>query len=181
MATFRIQVNYVLGTTGKWSNVWHITAADMAEAAVACTDVMLDRLVSVLSTTAVLKSFLVSDPASPAFTTLDVNASGTNGDTGSLLPLFNSCKVLFPQADFGRPDLKYLKGFVGENVQTAGVIDSGSITAVDTAMVGLLTDMDGNGTPVCNESGVQYTVVEVQPAVQMRQLHRKRKKTVVTP
>jgi len=181
MAVFRIQVNYTFGTNAKWSNVWHATAADMGEIILAVDTVMKDPLLSALSSACVLKSFLVSDPASPAFLTIDENEAGTNGDIGSLLPLFNSAKVIFPAADLGRPDLKYMKGCVGENNQTATVLDSAFVTALDNIITGLLADMDANGTPLGNESGVAYSVASVQPAVQMRQMHRKRRKTVVAP
>ena len=181
MAVFRIQANYLFGTTGKWSNVWHCTADTIGDVIVAVDTVMKGPLLSALSTACTLVSFLVSDPDGPAFLTVTENAAGTNGDTGTLLPLFNSAKVLFPAADLGRPDLKYIKGFVGENTQTAGVLDSGFVTALDNIITGMLEDMDANGTPLGNESGVAYSVASVQPAVQMRQMHRKRRKVVTPP
>lgn len=181
MAPFRIQVNYRLGPLGKWSNVWHATAPDMGTLASAVVEIMEDPLLSLLSTTANIKSFLLSEDGSDAFFTVDRNVPGTNGDTGSLLPLWNSCKVLFPSADFGRPDLKYLKGVVGENVQTAGVLETGFITLVGSTINDMLTAMITNLTPLGSEGGGDYSSASVQTEVQMRQMHRKRKKKVVAP
>jgi hypothetical protein len=181
MPVFRIQVNYTQGLTGKWSNVWHVNAVDMGDAIASCVIGMEDHLLQLLSTTCLLKSYLISDPATDAFFTEDRNNAGLNGDTGSLLPLYNSVKVLFPPTDFGRPDLKYFKGYVGENRQSAGVLDAGAITQVETEVEGMIDDMTANSTPLCSDDGSNYTAASVQPAVQMRQMHRKRRKTVVTP
>ncbi len=181
MAVFRIQVNYLLGLTGKWSNVWHINTTDMASAAAAPVLGMEDHLLALLSNTCLLKSYLISDPLTAAFFTVDRNAPGTNGDTGSLLPLYNTVKALFPPSDFGRPDLKYFKGLVGENVQTGGTLDSTFVTFVDAEIQAMIDDMLANGTTLASENGDPYENVTVQPAVQMRQMHRKRKKTVATP
>lgn len=181
MATFRIQVNYVLGTTGKWSNVWHVNAADMVTAVGSCVIGMEDHLLALLSTSAVLKSYLISDPATSAFFTEDRNSAGLNADTGSLLPLWNTVKVLFPAEAFGRPDLKYFKGYVGENTQDAGILSSGARALFDDEIEAMIDDMAANSTPLCSEDGTNYNNASVQPAVQMRQMHRKRKKTVTPP
>jgi len=45
----------------------------------------------------------------------------------------------------------------------------------------MIDDMTTNSTPLCDESGLAWGSASVQPAVQMRQMHRKRKKKVVTP
>ena len=181
MTVFRIQVNYTKGLTGKWSNVWHVDAADMGDAVASCVIGMEDHLLALLNVGCLLKSYLISDPATSAFFTEDRNSAGLNNDTGSLLPLYNSAKVLFPPTDFGRPDLKYFKGFVGETNQSDGILDSGGQTLLDTEVEGMIDDMTANGTPLCSDTGQVYTTAQVQPAVQMRQMHRKRKKTVVTP
>lgn len=179
MAVFRIQVNYTKGLTGKWSNVWHVNAADMVAAVASCVIGMEDHLLALLSTACTLKSYLVSDPATSAFFTEDRNSVGLNGDTGTLLPLYNSVKVLFPAEAFGRPDLKYLKGLVGENGQTDGSLDSGLRALVDEEIEAMIDDMAANSTPLCSNDGANYNNAAVQIAVQMRQMHRKRKKTSV--
>lgn len=181
MAVFRVQVNYVLGTTGKWSNVWHVRAANMADASAAPVIGMEDHLLALLSTTAVLKSYLVSEEGTSSFATIDRNSAGLNGDTGSLLPLYNSLKAIFPSLDFGRPDIKYFKGLVGENFQTAGVLESSILSAADTEITAMITDMAANDTPLVTDNDQDYSNVTIQSAVQMRQMHRKRRKTVVTP
>jgi hypothetical protein len=181
MPVFRVQVNYILGVIGKWSNVWHIDAANMAAAAAAPVIGMEDHLLALLTTSATLKSYLISEEGTDAFVTIDRNSPGTNGDIGSLLPLWNSVKVLFPTPGFGRPDLKYFKGCVGENTQTNGQLESGIIALFDTEVEAMIDDMTTNSTPLCDESGLAWGSASVQPAVQMRQMHRKRRKAAPTP
>jgi hypothetical protein len=177
MAIFRCQVNYLLGLTGKWSNVWHIQAAEMADAAAAPVIGMEDHLLAILDPTAVIKSYLLSEVGTDAFFTNDRNSAGTNPDVGSLLPLFNSVKVLFPSSDFGRPDLKYFKGSLGENNSGGGEVDSAFRTLVDAEIEAMIDEMNTNSTPLCSINGDVYESAQVQPAIQMRQMHRKRRKT----
>lgn len=181
MAIFRLQVNYTFGVLGKWSNVWHMVAADMAAAVAAPVLAMEDHLLAFLSSECTIKSYVVSEVEGDAFFTEDRFSAGANASLGSLLPLYNTVKVIFPSSDFGRPDLKYFKGSVGEAVQTSGFLESAFSGLVDTEVEGMIDDMFTNATPLCSESGDEYETASVQPAVQMRQMHRKRKKTVVIP
>jgi hypothetical protein len=181
MGIFRIQVNYTFQTVNKWSNVWHCTAADLASVAAGVVTTMEGSLLLMLSNSCVLKSFLISDDASDAFLTVDRNSAGLYTSSGPLLPLWNACKIVFPPSDFGRPDVKYMKGIVGENVQTDGLLSSTFLTDMDTAVEALIDTMDTDSIPLCSENGDLYETAQVQPAVQMRQMHRKRRKKVVTP
>lgn len=181
MPTFRAQVNYVLGTVGKWSNVWHIVAADLSSAATALNVTGIPSLLEVLHNGAQIASTLVSDPASNAFITTPIALAGTSTASDDLLPLYNSAKVLFPSSTFGRPDYKYFKGFVTESVQTAGNINSGTRTAVKGIIDGFITDMAAAGGVLVSLNGEEYVDCTVQQAVQMRQMHRKRRRTTPAP
>jgi hypothetical protein len=150
----------------------------MAGAVAACVVGMEDNLLAMLSNSCTLKSYLISDPASDSFFTEDRNNLGTYSSSGSLLPFWNACKLIFPPSDFGRPDLKYMKGVVGENVQTDGLLSTGFQTDMDNACSAMIADMIANATPLCSANGDFYETVSVQPLVQMRQMHRKRKKSV---
>jgi hypothetical protein len=178
---FRVQVNYTLNTVNKWSNVWHVQATTLGNVSAACVTQMEEKLLALLSNACVLKSFLISAVDSDAFFTNDRNNPGTNEDTGSLLPLWNCVRVVFPPTDSGRPDVKYFKGLVGENTQSGGILESAVQALVDTEVELMIDDMADNGTPLCGDTGQVYTSAQVQEAVQMRQMHRKRKKKVVAP
>jgi hypothetical protein len=181
MPIYRLQVNYTLGLTGKWSNVWHFKATTMAIAAGAPVIGMEDSLLALLDESCLIKSYLISAIDDDSFFTSDRNSAGLNTDLGSLLPLYNTVKVIIPPTDFGRPDLKYLKGAVGENVQTDGILEPAYVTLVDDTITGMIGDMVSNATPLCTIDGQNYVNVSVQPAVQMRQMHRKRRKKPVVP
>ena len=178
MALFRVQVNYKRGTTGKWSNVWHVNAADLATAAAAFQASGVPDLLPLLDNSAQLVSLLVSDPATSTFITSILNAAGTSTASGDLLPLFNSAKAFFADGSNGRPDYKYLKGFITESIQTNGVITSGALGVIVSQLGTLIADMDTAGAPLVSADNDPYLTVTAQPDVQMRQMHRKRKKTV---
>jgi hypothetical protein len=122
-------------------------------------------------------SLLISDEASSTFTTVPINLVGTSTASGDLLPLYCTCKILIDQAS-GRPDVKYLKGFVTESIQTAGILLSGTLTSVDGIFTGFITAMAAGGATLVADDGEEWSTCSVQPAVQMRQMHRKRRKTV---
>lgn len=175
---FRVQVNYTRGTTGKWSNVWHVSAADLTAAGDAVTDFLVPDMLPLLDNSAEIASVLVSDDASTSFLTIPVNAAGTSSASGDILPLYNSAKALFSDGSFGRPDYKYLKGFITESLQTNGDLTSGAQGEIETRLTTLIADMDGAGAPLVSSDNDPYLTVSAQTAVQMRQMHRKRKKTV---
>lgn len=181
MPVIRVQVFYRLGTLGKWSNVWHCQADDVLDASVKFRVGCEDHLLALLHPACLLVSTLASDPASDAFVSDVYEENGTSGDTAEMLPLFNSVKVIIPTPGFGRPDLKYFKGYITELGQNNTGLTASSISDFDTHVTGMITDMVTEGAPLCSFEGDNYTNVTVQQAVQMRQMHRRRRKTVVTP
>jgi hypothetical protein len=179
MAVFRIQVNYRRGLTGKWSNVWHVNAADLGTAETAFRDEMAPDLLPALNNGATLVSGLISAEGSSAFRTVPINAVGSSTFTGDSMPLFNSMKVFFSDGSDGRPDYKYIKGLLTEALaQTEGVIGDADAAAFETLFDGLISDMDAAGAPLVSIDNDPYLSSSVQRAIQMRQMHRKRKKTV---
>lgn len=178
MPIFRTQVFYKRGAQGKWSNVWHNEAADIPTLQAAWSSTGIPDLQPMLDSSAVIERFLISDLDGDLFVSTNVNAAGTSTASGDTLPLFNSVKVLFSDGGLGRPDLKYMKGLVTESVQTDGELSNTFQAAVDVLMTTLLNDMAGEATPFTSITGDEYVSASVQPAVQMRQMHRKRKKSV---
>jgi hypothetical protein len=179
MAVFRVQVFYQLGSIGKWSNVWHADAASIPAVQTAMSAVGVLDLQPLLHPDATLLRFLVSDDAGTDFQTTEVNAAGSSSASDSLLPLFNSVKAILASGGLGRPDLKYFKGLVTEAMQNNGEINPTDRSALDVRVTTLLSDMDAAGVPLCSHEGDHYTGASIQVAVQMRQMHRKRRK--VTP
>jgi hypothetical protein len=94
-----------------------------------------------------------------------------------MLPLFNSVKVLFPLLSGGRPDYKYFKGFLTESNSGDGLVESASLSGIATLLGTLITDMDAAGATLVDNGGTNYSVVTPQAAIQMRQMHRKRRRT----
>lgn len=178
MAVFRVQVFYSRGVTGKWTNVWHVDGASIPDVANSFSATAVPDLLPLLDSSCQLVRYLVSDLAGVQFDSVDINEAGTSTASGDMLPLFNSVKVLLNDGQLGRPDLKYLKGLVTESVQTGGELNATFVSAVDVLVTTLLSDMSANATPLCSEDGNEYVTASVQPAVQMRQMHRKRKRTV---
>lgn len=178
MAVFRVQVFYQRGTQGKWTNVWHADAADIPTVQAAMGSAGVPDLLPLLDSSCTLLRFLVSDLAGDLFVGTDVNAAGTSTASGDLLPLFNAVKVFLNDGTLGRPDLKYFKGLVTESVQTSGDLNPTFRSAVDVLVTTLLDDMAGAGVPLVSVAGDEYVSASVQSAVQMRQMHRKRRRRV---
>jgi hypothetical protein len=178
VGVFRVQPHYIRGANEKWSNVWHCFAASVVDAGDAATGVMLDPLRSVLNPDCTLVDFLISDESSSAFSVISVNQIGTSDAGGDMLPLFNSVKVLFP-VSLGRPDLKYIKGFLTEDLQTDGNVNSATVGGVATIFQDLINAMVANSTGLCTGDGVGYGTTAVQIPVQMRQMHRKRRRVIL--
>jgi hypothetical protein len=178
---FRTQVHYTKGTNGKWSNVWHCDAVDLPTVVEAWNTAGVPDLLPVLANSCILHSLLVSDEASSDFLTSLVDAAGTSTAAGDLLPLFNACRVFFTDGSLGRQDNKFFKGFVTENIQADGELLSGTVTAVNGLLATLITDMAAAGATLVSSSGDPYTLAVTQVEVQMRQMHRKRKKVVAGP
>lgn len=181
MTIFRTQVNYRHGATGKWSNVWHNEAADIPAVLSAWTSDGVPDLLPLLANSCTLHSLLVSDPLTDEFVTLLVDASGTSSASGDLLPLFNSLRAFFSDGSLGRQDNKFFKGYLQESATADGVISSGVTGGVVIMLGTLIADMSTAGAPLVSTQGDPYVSASVQAEVQMRQMHRKRKKAVPAP
>lgn len=178
MPVFRVQVFYQRGATGKWSNVWHASAADIPTVQTAFTSQAVPDLLPLLDSSCTLLRYLVSDLDGDLFVSTEINSNGTSTASGDLLPLFNSVKALLNDGGLGRPDIKYFKGLVTESIQTNGDLNPATQSAFDVLVTTLLDDMAGAGVPLCSAEGNEYVSASIQTAVQMRQMHRKRRRTV---
>jgi hypothetical protein len=181
MAVFRLQVFYQGPNNQKWSNVYHVDSPSLADAASAFTDNMQPSLLVLLTTACLITKALFSSLTDDTFLELPINEPGESGDTTVMLPLFNSIKVLFSTGGLGRPDYKFLKGIMTEGANEGGFVASSVKSAVTTAYGVIISEMSINSAPLVSEDGEEWSAISVQDAVQMRQMHRRRRRTTPTP
>jgi hypothetical protein len=176
MAVFRSQVFFSCDTVRKWSNVYHVSATTLAIAA-ASWATALPSLLDMLADACQLDRILVSSLTDGSFIQTVYNQAGTSVSGGTLLPLFNSAKVVIQPNNAGRPDVKFIKGWLTEDRHSAFNILAPSRTFLDTAMTNMISDMSTNTTPLVSENGDLWVSPSVQEAVQMRQMHRRRRRS----
>jgi len=157
--------------------VYHVSAADLLTARDAFVGNAVPELLDILNTACTLIGLLVSALDSDQFSELTLNEGGADSSGGTLLPLFNSVKVIIQPTNLGRPDIKFIKGYLTEDTHSTGIVSSGAQTTIETAFVNMITAMDTNTTPLVSEDGSEWVVGITQAAVQMRQLHRRRRHT----
>lgn len=177
MAVFRVQVFYRRDVDEKWTNVYHVDVAAIGDAVTPVTDTLIPGLLPLLDSSCQIYKALISDPSSTDFVEIPFSSAGTSTASGDMLPLFNCVKELIQTAALGRPDVKFLKGFITESIQTNGVLTSGAAGVVTGAISDLITAMSGDSAPLVSESGDVWATNTTQSAVQMRQMHRKRRRT----
>jgi hypothetical protein len=178
MPVTRLQVFYNKGGTEKWTNVYHADGADLTVVASAFDEAMKLNLRGLAHISVLLEKVLISSLTDDTFLEVPINMAGVNGDTDDLMPLFNCAKVLFPTEGFGRPDYKFLKGTLTDDANESGFIASSVIAAIVGAFDTTISDMSINSAPLCSEAGDLWTSTSVQSKIQMRQMHRRRKRTV---
>jgi len=174
---FRTQVFYSHPSLGKWSNVYHVSAADLLTARDAFVGNVEPDLLDILNTACTLIGLLVSALDSDEFSELTLNDAGNDTGSGTLLPLFNSVKVSIQPANLGRPDVKFIKGYLTEDTHSTGMVSGGALSAVEAKFVSFITAMDTNTTPLVSEDGSEWVAASAQPEVQMRQMHRRRRRS----
>jgi len=177
-ATDRIQIFMTLTGDRFWTNVFHVNALTVDTAASFANTVLAPALAAPMDGSFRVIKTLVSHIADDTFVTTPLNIAG--GSAGSpYLALFNTVKVLIGVAGHGRNDYKFLRGVVTEANQNNGQLDSGVMAAVDAIWNGVIADGTAAGVDMVDTQGNLWLVASVQKAVQMRQLHRKRKKVLV--
>lgn len=180
MPVSRAQIFYELPGGEKWSNVYHTDGDGLLADKFAWTSAGIPILAGLLHASCLITRVLVSDPDPdvPDFTESVVNVAGTSAFTDSRLPLFNCVKAFFQPDNLGKPDYKFYKGWLTEALNDSGQITSADADDFSTALSQLISDMDDAGAILCSENGDHWVSNSVQPSIQMRQMHRKRKKPV---
>jgi len=175
----RVQVFYELPGGEKWSNVYHSDGSSLVAIRIAWVTSAVSHLTTLLHASCVLTKILVSDPDTSDFTEATVNEPGTSAFTDSRLPFFNSVKALFQPNNLGRPDYKFYKGWLTEALNDSGSITPSDAADFETELASLISDMADADATLCSENGDVWMSAVLQPTIQMRQMHRKRRH--VTP
>lgn len=177
MPVTRIQVFYQRGEGDKWTNVYHANGSTLPVVRDAVVSAMLPQLLDLLAPSCRIVKFLVSSLSDDTFLEQSVEQAGTGALTDSLLPFWNCAKVLIQTASLGRPDIKFMKGLLTEDITESGVIDSTLITDIVSDFNTMIGDMEDASAILCADDGGVWETVSVQPTIQMRQMHRRRRRT----
>lgn len=180
MADFKVQTKKrTLTSDHEWSNDWYVSAANLGQAA-ATANLIHDFEVAVHLDLV----FFTHDVVSPwpvsggGFTTITRNDQGARSlGSSDYLTLFNTVRVDLG-AGVGRPSPKYLRLPIIETETTAGALSSTLIALVESALDDLFDAVDALGTELEQSSLASIIEHSTYGFVQMRQLHRKRKRTV---
>lgn len=178
MTVFRAQVNYRTNSGGKWSNVYHLRSTLIGDVRANFEAVAVPVLLQFLHPANTLVSLLVSSDSDDTFISDTLELAGTSADGGSQLPLFNSAKVFVSTAATGRPDYKFVKGWLTETLVEDGELEATARNGIKTAFQDMVTDIAAEDSPFVSESDDLWGIVSVQSRVQMRQEHRRRRRTV---
>lgn len=157
--------------------MYHVSAANLLTAREAFAGNVVPELLQILNVACELIGLLVSALDSDDFSELALNETGLDNPGGTLLPLFNSVKVLVQPTNLGRPDVKFIKGYLTEELHASGLVSSGAASQVDSSFTTFIGAMDLNTTPLTSEDGAEWVSASVQNAVQMRQMHRRRRRS----
>jgi hypothetical protein len=182
MTIFRIQVFQRLDSSDReWSNTWLCDAADIDTVVAGMPDfgdvTAQAHLDNVIITRARVSDIL---PDTDVFSIVTLGVIGTRGTGGDndWLPLFNTVRVDFDVAGGGRPSRKYFRSPILEADQQAGQLADTVVTYFTTVGGEFISTASGGSFPLVDPDGQLLTAAHCQTQVQMRQLHRKRKKAV---
>lgn len=179
-ATDRIQVFMTETGDRFWTNVFHVNALTLDAAASFANTVIATALADQMDNHFKVVKTLVSHIGDGSFISTPLNIVGA-GTAGTFLPLFNTAKILVSVSGAGRNDYKYLRAVLTEGRVTNGQIDSGVVTSLESTWNGLIADGTAAGVDLVDDEGHLWQVATCQQAIQMRQLHRRRRRVVVAP
>lgn len=177
--TDRVQIFFTQTGDRFWTNVFHVNAVTIDAAAAWANTTLATVMTSQLADNFRAVKTLVDHIGDDTFVTTPISiVGGVNG--AGYLPLFNTIKVNFSVAGHGRNDYKFVRGWLIESLVEDSQILEGTRTALEAIFDGLITDSAAAGVDLVDSDGNLWLTASVQSAVQMRQLHRRRKK-IVTP
>src|SRR5574339_38234 len=179
MAIFKIQMfKSFLAGNREWTNVYLVEAADL-NAAFTAAKIVRDHEIPLHKNQVIFTKARISDvdPLTSVFSVRPINLPGTAGNAIEYLPLFNTARVDAGVSGFGRPSRKYYRLPLIENDVVDGVVGSPLLTLLESTLSDLIADLTTNSTPWVDPQGQLITAVSALQPIQMRQLHRKRRRS----
>lgn len=160
-----------------WANVYHLRAADIDEAASGVPILVAAERAIHLNTTEFV-SARVADIAegTDVFYSIPLGGFGSVGPGEAALPLWNTIRVDFAVTGGGRPSRKFYRGRLDETASSYLTVVTAVANQIDTELTDMITDLAANGTPYVDVDDQLVNNAVVYPRVQMRQLHRKRRR-----
>jgi len=162
-----------------WSNDYLVESPSMdAAAAFALTAVEFERSFHNNMVTFVYVRTSTVAKFDRIFRHVPLNLQGVGStDTVDLMPLFNTVRMDLQTAD-SDPCRKYFRIPISESDQSNGVIIGAKVIALGTLLNNFIATFNET-TKVVSGKGHNVIAGRVYPQVQMRQLHRHKKKKVV--
>jgi len=176
-ATDKVQIFFTKDGSRFWTNVYHVNALTLDAAAAWANIVLAGAMTNQLCDVFHVAKTVVDHLADDTFVSTPLNLVGEVTET-EILPLFNTVKVDIAVAGNGRNDGKFIRGWLRESVMTDGAIASAALSAFDDIFSGLIADSTAAGVDLCDADGNLWLTATCRPAIQERQLHRRRKKVV---
>lgn len=180
MPIFAIQVfkTHPLNGTREWSNVYHVRCStSLVAIGIADEIVAAEREFHNASTTFTRARASSIVAADDDFRTNVYNEGGLRADPTQNMPLWDTVRVDITVEGGGRPSRKFYRLPLGEADVANLVVDGTLRSLIDTSLEGLRTALETATTPLVDLDDQPWTDVAAFGFVQMRQLHRKRKRS----
>jgi hypothetical protein len=182
MAIFRVQIfKQLTGSDREWSNTYLCEAPDLATVE-AVLPTVCDSEAQAFRDNVTVTRARASDtePDTDVFAVFIANVIGSHGSSGdgAWLPLFNTVRVDINVDGGGRPSRKYYRPPILESEQQSGFLDPAVMAYFETVVGQLITDFSTGSCPLVDPDGQTLVTPSTFAKVQMRQLHRKRRKAV---
>lgn len=181
MAFFKIQVfKTVTGSDREFSNVYRVEAADLNTVGLVLSDLCNQESHIFLDNVTVTRARASDEnPATDAFIVHTANIPGdrATADGGQFLPLFNCFRVDLDVVGGGRPSRKYYRGPILEADIAYGLIDAGVRDNIEDQVAQIIVILNTGDAPWVDPDGQMVITPHCLAPVQMRQLHRKRRRT----
>ena len=170
MALYKVDVEKLYNNE-YWTNVYHIDAVSMVDAGIQMDAIVaFEASIHFVPVTITKARVSTVTPNDNQYITKVYNTPGTRDATGNdFLPLFNVIRVDITDSGFGRPERKYFKLPVSEQMQNDGTLNNTIISEITAAFNALIANDDVALTGPNGESLVSATTF---PKVGMRQLRR---------
>jgi len=182
MAVWEVRVVYQYGDRF-WENVWDVDIGAATDVPPALLDAFQSfAIATVLDLFSVARIVRRPKGTADEFIEILVGVAGALAiGSNKVLPLWNTVRVLL-NAGAGRPGIKFLRGILTQASVSdeQNHIDSGTISLLQTELDSLFNAAsDEDCTFVIGADDKPAVSPVVQTTIQMRQQHRKRKKTLV--